>query len=565
MSSKSTLRCAVYTRKSTEDGLEQEFNSLEAQREACEAFVASQASLGWKVSKTRYDDGGLSGGTMDRPALQALLEEIRTGRIDIIVVYKIDRLTRSLMDFAKMVEIFDRHEVSFVSVTQQFNTTSSMGRLTLNVLLSFAQFEREVTAERIRDKIAASKKKGMFMGGCVPIGYDARDRKLVINEGEARTIRQIFALYLDLQSVRALKEKLDAEGVLTKRRTSRGGSVTGGKPFSRGNLYQLLKNPIYVGKIAHKGETYVGQHEAIIDNETWDRTQELLTGNAPKRTDDRNRQSLHLLRGILFDETRDRLTPSTNTKNGVRYPYYVSHRLMQSRRKDQDGWRLPAKHLDGLVLSILQEHLSRPARLLQLIPSGSVSAERVPALQSSAQDLMRALESEAPNTRNELIKTFIPKITVSHEALNIEVAPDALLNLLMSDRGAVSHTQLSETQTISVSHQLKRRGVETRIVINGEHKQPRGVDANLIKLIAEATFWMEDLTSGKYGSISELADGLKLDRNEVSRTLPLAYLSPAIVTSILEGSQPADLTANDLKRLTNLPMNWAEQASALGF
>ena len=248
----STRRCVIYTRKSSEEGLEQEFNSLQAQREACESYIKSQQSEGWRMIKTAYDDGGLSGGTMNRPSLQQLLSDIRERKIDVVVVYKVDRLTRSLADFAKMVEIFDAQNVSFVAVTQQFNTTTSMGRLTLNVLLSFAQFEREVTGERIRDKIAASKRKGMWMGGFVPLGYNVRDRRIVVDEGEAEIVRYIFRRYQELGCVRLLKDDLDRRGVLSKRRISKGGVESGGHPFSRGALYALLSNPIYVGEIRHK-------------------------------------------------------------------------------------------------------------------------------------------------------------------------------------------------------------------------------------------------------------------------------------------------------------------------
>ena len=251
------IRCAIYTRKSTDDGLEQEFNSLDAQREACEAFIKSQRGMGWVALSANYDDGGLSGGTMDRPALRRLLADIEMRKVDLIVVYKVDRLTRSLADFAKIVEVFDRHGVSFVSVTQQFNTTTSMGRLTLNMLLSFAQFEREVTSERIRDKIAASKKKGMWMGGLPPLGYDVADKKLIVNAVESKTVRKLYRLYLELGSVRLLKREADRRGIVTKRRQS-GDRATGGKPFTRGNLYQFLHNPLYVGEIPHKGKTYPG-------------------------------------------------------------------------------------------------------------------------------------------------------------------------------------------------------------------------------------------------------------------------------------------------------------------
>src|SRR6266513_458668 len=265
----SRKRGAIYTRKSSEEGLEQEFNSLQAQCEACEAYVRSQRHEGWILAMTRYDDGGFSGGNMDRPALQRLLADIREGRIDIIVVYKVDRLTRSLADFARLVEILDTQDVSFVSVTQQFNTTSSMGRLTLNVLLSFAQFEREVTGERIRDKIAASKKKGMWMGGNVPLGYDASERTLIVNPVEAETVRRIFALYRELGCVRRVKEEADRLGLRTKRSTTAKGAQRGGTPFSRGHIYRLLSNPIYIGRIGHKGQLYPGQHPSLIEDETW--------------------------------------------------------------------------------------------------------------------------------------------------------------------------------------------------------------------------------------------------------------------------------------------------------
>src|ERR1700747_1489327 len=276
----SRRRCAIYTRKSSEEGLEQEFNSLAAQREACEAYIRSQQHEGWLVARNRYDDGGFSGGNLERTAGQSLLPDIRAGGIDIVVVYKVDRLTRSLADFARLVELFDAEAVSFVSVTQQFSTTSSMGRLTLNVLLSFAQFEREVTGERIRDKIAASKKKGMWMGGLPSLGYDVKDRKLIVNEAEAETVRRIFALYRELGCVRRVKEEADRLGLSTKRSTTEGGSERGGTSFSRGHIYHLLSNPIYIGEIAHKGQLYPGQHPPLIDAETWTAGRDQFAANA---------------------------------------------------------------------------------------------------------------------------------------------------------------------------------------------------------------------------------------------------------------------------------------------
>jgi site-specific DNA recombinase len=303
------LRCAVYTRKSSEHGLEQDFNSLDAQREAGEAYIKSQAHEGWKLIKTHYDDGGLSGGTLERPALQLLLTDIRARKIDVVVVYKVDRLTRSLADFAKLVELFEAHGVSFVSVTQQFNTTTSMGRLTLNVLLSFAQFEREVAGERIRDKFAASRRRGMWMGGTIPLGYDVKDRKLVVNRREAETVRLIFQRYLALGCVSKLRAELDRRGVRSKQRTLMSGQVLGGCSFGRGALYHLLRNRIYRGKVLHKGVTYPGEHQAIVNEELWNAVQAKLSGHVQRQRRTRI-ESGALLSGLIFDDHSNRMTPT---------------------------------------------------------------------------------------------------------------------------------------------------------------------------------------------------------------------------------------------------------------
>ncbi len=318
------LRCAIYTRKSSEEGLDQAFNSLDAQRESCEAYIKSQAGEGWHLIRTGYDDGGVSGGTLDRPALRQLFAEIKARKVDTVVVYKVDRLTRSLADFAKIVDIFDARGVSFVSVTQAFNTTTSMGRLTLNMSLSFAQFEREVTGERIRDKIAASKRKGMWMGGFVPLGYDAKERSLVINEPEAETVRTIFRLYLEHGNVRRVKEEADRLDLATKVRKTENGRMRGDRPLSRGYIYKLLGNPLYAGQIAHKGEVYEGQHEAVIDAETWEAVQAKLARNAHDRRSGNGAAEPSLLAGLLHDQRSNRLSPSHAVKNGVRYRYYVS-------------------------------------------------------------------------------------------------------------------------------------------------------------------------------------------------------------------------------------------------
>src|SRR5712672_4339199 len=362
----SRRRCAIYTRKSSEEGLEQEFNSLAAQREACEAYIRSQQHEGWLLARNRYDDGGFSGGNLERPAAQRLLTDIRAGRIDIVVVYKVDRLTRSLADFARLVELFDAEAVSFVSVTQQFNTTSSMGRLTLNVLLSFAQFEREVTGERIRDKIAASKKKGMWMGGVVPLGYDASARTLVINPAEAETVRCIFVLYRELGCVRRVKEEADRLGLRTKYGTTAKGTERGGKPFSRGHLYTLLSNPIYAGQIAHKGGLHPGQHSALIDDETWTAVRNQLAANTSHHRRRATAAEPSLLAGLLVDAKGERLTPSHAIKKGRRYRYYASAALITDAGADRaQGWRLAAREIEDCVIGILADAVTSPAGLVE--------------------------------------------------------------------------------------------------------------------------------------------------------------------------------------------------------
>ena len=310
-------RCAIYTRKSTEHGLEQEFNSLDAQREACEAYIKSQASQGWKILPQHYDDPAYSGGNLDRPALKRLLRDIEAGRIDVVVVYKIDRLTRSLADFAKLVETFDARSISFVAVTQQFNTTTSMGRLTLNILLSFAQFERELASERVRDKIAASRKKGKWTGGTVPLGYDAKDKKLIVNKAEADTVRSIFQRYLELKSFSRLVADLDQRGIVTKRRNTKIAKYQGGIPFTYGPLAYFLKNRIYIGEVHHGGKWFKGEHEAILDRQTFERVQNLLKTNRITRRI-KHSESGALLQGKLFDDKGNRMGPSFSSKNGVR-------------------------------------------------------------------------------------------------------------------------------------------------------------------------------------------------------------------------------------------------------
>ena len=381
-----STRCAIYTRKSSEDGLEQEFNSLDAQREACLAYIASQRHEGWKALPTRYDDGGFSGGTLNRPAVQQLLADIRAGRVDLVVIYKVDRLTRSLADFAKLVEIFDAHGVSFVSITQHFNTTTSIGRLTLNMLLSFAQFEREVTGERIRDKIAASKRRGMWMGGPLPLGYDVRDRKLVINDAEAETVRHIFRSYRELGSVRLLAQRLGDEGIRSKLHRKADGSTWGGKPLSRGALYLMLQNRLYRGEISHKGAVYPGEHAAIVDATLWDTVQQQLTEHRVNGSDRPKGTMPNLLAGLLHDETGDRLVPSHAVKSGKRYRYYVSARLIPASRTDApDGMRVPAAEVESGTIERIRRFLTNGASMFEALQRLEPDVGRLQQLMQRAE------------------------------------------------------------------------------------------------------------------------------------------------------------------------------------
>ena len=417
------IRCAIYTRKSSEEGLEQSFNSLDAQREACAAFILSQKHQGWTASPTRYDDGGFSGGTMDRPALKRLIADIEASRIDVVVVYKVDRLTRALSDFSKLVDIFDRRGVSFVSITQQFNTTTSMGRLTLNVLLSFAQFEREVIGERVRDKIAASKKKGMWMGGMPPLGYDVRDRKLVVNEEEARVVVDIFRRYLALKSVHALRDELERAGVRSKRRTRRdNGAPYGGQPFSRGALYLILQNQLYRGEMPHKGNAYPGEHAAIVDQTLWDRVQATLAANRVERAARGRTKRPSLLTGLLFDEAGDRLTPTYAIKKGTRYRYYVSTSLLTGERKTQSSCRrIPAGDLERLVIDRLRVFLADYGAVVDALDEWKETI-RHQQLVSRSRQLADELGAQAHDAVKATLTALLRRIDIKTDRVDIAVS-----------------------------------------------------------------------------------------------------------------------------------------------
>ena len=557
MTTPSRIRCAIYTRKSSEEGLEQSFNSLDAQREACEAYVVSQRHEGWQLISTQYDDGGFSGGNMERPALKRLLEDIAAKRVDTVVVYKVDRLTRSLADFAKIVEQFDKQGISFVSVTQQFNTTTSMGRLTLNVLLSFAQFEREVTGERIRDKIAASKRKGMWMGGSVPVGYDLEDRHLVVNPAGAEHVREIYRLYLKLGCVSKLKEYLKQAGILSKKRISRAGRTSGGANYSRGALYLILHNRIYLGEITHKKASYPGQHAAIIDQEMWDKVQAQSLANlqAPRRRPRSTEQSL--LIGLLYDERGNRFTPSHATKKGRRYRYYVSQAVIKKRGEKQSGpVRIPASEVEGVVLSQLTLLLRSPQRLLDVL----VDVDGPPSDIKAVTEVSREWDTASSEKVQCLFGSAVKRIVVHYDRIEIEISKAALRQAVLSVPDDPEHlnTNADEAVVIEAAAQLKRCGGEVRLVLPPDshganlHEVP-----SLIRAISRAHDWLDRILRGQAVNQRSIAKQTGLDERYISRIIPLAFLAPDLTEAILEGRQAPGLSLDTC--LGNIPDDWAQQ------
>ncbi len=542
------IRCAIYTRKSSEEGLEQEFNSLHAQREACASYIASQKHEGWVLLPDQYDDGGISGGTLEREALQRLMRDVDEGRVDQIVVYKIDRLTRSLADFAKLVERLVAAEASFVSVTQSFNTATSMGRLTLNVLLSFAQFEREVTAERIRDKIAASKKKGLWMGGNVPLGYEPDGRTLKIREEEARTVRAIFGLYLERRSIIAVMHEADNKGL-----RRRSGATGEPQPFGRGHIHYILTNPIYAGRIRHRDQIHEGQHPPIIDPDLWERVQSMLTQGAARRRGNGKSSSSNTspLSGKLFDETGDRLTPSHANKKGRRYRYYVSSRLItgadgrKSAGASDCGWRLPAQALEQQIADYFQRHFrERLASDLLIDPTVDIIA-------GVCSTLDRLGGTETPT---ESVIGCIDKVRIGPGQIEIGLDRAAVASVLGLDTSNIS----PEAMTIVAPFQRRKRGVEARLVI-GE-QAPTSHDAILIQNIAKAHRYYEAVTQGS--TFEELAAAENLTVRRILQVIELAFIAPDIVKSIVRGERPVELTARWLGQ-NPLPSDWKSQRQAV--
>jgi DNA invertase Pin-like site-specific DNA recombinase len=558
------LNCAIYTRKSSEEGLEKEFNSLDAQREACEAYITSQKHTGWVPFPDLYDDGGLSGGTMERPALLRLLTDIKSRKVQIVVVYKVDRLTRSLADFAKIVDVLDAHGASFVSVTQQFNTTTSMGRLTLNMLLSFAQFEREIAGERIRDKIAASKAKGMWMGGNVPLGYDVRERRLIVNDAEAETVRMIFRRYAELGSVRLLRHELDRLGVVSKRREGAGGVLAGGNRLSRGALYTLLQNPIYRGEIGHQGKVYPGQHDAIIDGELWQRVQLKLAGNRQSRAFGETAEEPSLLAGLIVDGDGQRMTPTHAVKKGRRYRYYVSTQLISGTRSDHaKGWRIPAGDIEVLVLDRLRAFLASDRDLGEALSRFDLDASAVRSAMAKASQLIEGWTSLPPIKLRELVRTVLETITVDDERVVALLKPVEVATILLNKKCNLPEARQSGAIELTIDAKLRRAGKGIRLVVGGGVAETP--DGQMVALLRDAHATRGALLSGRDETIDAMSKRLGINRDILSAQMRLTYLAPDIVRALVLGQPAEGLTpASLLSRCKDLAHDWLLQRTALG-
>jgi site-specific DNA recombinase len=509
------VRCAIYTRVSTDQGLEQDFNSLDAQYDACQAYIRSQAHAGWTLVRAKYDDGGFSGGNTERPALQRLLDDVRADKVQIIVVYKVDRLTRSLADFAKLVELFDAHNVSFVSVTQQFNTTTSMGRLTLNVLLSFAQFEREVTSERIRDKIAASKRKGLWVGGKVPLGYAVKDKRIVVVEKDAVLVRSIFQLYVELGSLNLLMKELRKRGILTKVQRQNSGETVGGIPFTRGPLSYLLRNRFFVGEIVYKGEVLPGPQPPILDRALFDAVQAKL---AEQHSQVQTRmRSEALLVGKIYDDRGHRMSPSHSCKTGVRYRYYLSLPLLDGRPEEAGSiCRVPAAEIERVVADAVRQELGIDPEL-------------------AARDL---------------IEGHVTRVEVHTAKISVE----------LREAGA-------EPKTIQIPWRkppFKRRR-ELLAPASGKRQDPRPIRADararLVAGLSRGRRWLDEMLSGSVKSIEEIANREGCSPRKVNMRLSLAFLAPEIVKAAIDGRLPRGV---GISRLSDLPASWREQFRQLG-
>jgi len=551
---KKTIRCAIYTRKSSEEGLDMDFNSLDAQREACESYIKSQQHEGWILVEKQYNDGGFSGGTLERPALKELFQDIEAGKIDTVVVYKIDRLTRSLMDFSKIVELFDKKLVSFVSITQQFNTTTSMGRLTLNILLSFAQFEREVTGERIRDKVAASKKKGIWMNGKPPIGYELKDRKLVIDDINAKKTRMIFDKYLELKSVPDLIGYLKENDIKTRNNVF----------FNKGGLYHLLQNKTYIGLITHKDKVYNGEHQAIIDNEVFEKAQQLLIKNRVSKRCSIGAKNPSLLAGKIFDDKGNYMSPSHSNKGKRRYRYYVSQAITQFRRNEAGSVsKIPAGEIETFVINEISCFIFNIRNIQQYIENFDVRKQK---------DILDALKNLQLNLKGMLnphfIRTILNKITLSSEKIEIIFCQNQLIKSLEAITYGTFLPEEVKQETknpIIITTPIKIIQTATKgswMIMSDSNRQESNVNSHLIKAIAKSYYWNNLLLSGEATSSIDIQKMENLsDNKNIKEILRLRFLAPDIIERILNGTQTPDLNVQKLVSINTL--DWDEQRKIL--
>lgn len=526
---KKKVRCAIYTRKSSEEGLEQNFNSLDAQREACEAYIKSQMHEGRFLLDKQYNDGGFSGGTMERPAFKELLKDIENDKIDIVVVYKVDRLTRSLMDFSKIIDVFDRHETSFVSITQQFNTTTSMGRLTLNILLSFAQFEREVTGERIRDKIAASKKKGMWMGGKVPLGYLKEDKKLVVHNEDAQKVQMLFDKYLELKSAPKLMHYLKENEIKTKT----------DKYFSKGQLYHLLSNRVYIGKITHKDKVYDGEHEAIICDDFFEKVQKLLYENKVDKTCGVKSSSNSLLAGLIFDDKNNLMTPSHSNSHKRRYRYYISTALKNYNNNEVGTLsKIPAGEVEKFVVETTREFLQDKGQIQKLVKDFKVSKQN---------KFIYTAQNIEDYSDPKLIRAIICKIVISKNLIEITLNENSLINVLntlSNNQKFVIPDKREKFNPITITKKIKimqSSRNDNILILNAKEYDTPEPNPYLVNAIGKSFYYHKQIQAGKTIEDLQTEEGFK-DSKYIRNILNLKYISPDLTEQILNGTQPEELS-----------------------
>lgn len=551
------LRCAVYTRKSTEDGLEQEFNSLDAQYEACAAYALSQRHEGWVLNEKRYDDGGFSGGNMKRPGLERLLADIEAGQIDIVLLYKIDRLTRSLADFSKIVEVLDKAEASFVSITQAFNTTTSMGRLTLNMLLSFAQFEREVTGERIRDKIAASKRKGIWMGGPVPLGYKVKDRKLVVVPKEADQVRHIMERYLEASSVQELADELNRDGYRTKVQKRASGPHKGGCIYRRGTLYHMLTNRIYRGMIVHKGEAFEGEHKAIVEEEVWERVQFRLKANGSGPSRRRNVEQPSLLTGLIEDGEGRPMTPthSGKSKKTQRYRYYVTRPDLLNGKPAS---RVSATDLENIICEHLAARLIDPAFALDVLGGKEPDAAILRQVAAKADLTAAGLRSGSARTKCHILRQVLARVKLGEENIELALDPQGLAERL--EIGVIENPDAAALAP-TVPALRVRGGHQLKLVVpsaDQKQEQPAKHDMKLIALLAEALEARELVFANPDMSMNALAKRERRCRTRLAKLVGISCLAPELIKLTIEGKQPIGLAPEALQSAKLLPA-WTDQ------